>query len=294
VTTKQTDIQIETFSDNEVVVPKIVKRRGQADKITANFSKRSTFKWVPFNLLRVDFSYQRKIQAKKVVTYAHTWDQELLGTLVVSHRKDGFYYIIDGAHRFVALSLIENHPNRMWCEAFEGLTYEEECVKFHNLDNYRDNLTPGASFRALAQGKVPIAVEITAAVNKAGMTVDYSRGPVAGNVRAYKTLQSIYKRSGSNALTKILRVCHGAWPTHTDAANAAMMLGLEIFLDKYEDQITEKALIETLSKYDPAFIVNQGRSIKGTMSSSIYSSVAMAIRSLYNKKRTTKRLPEGI
>lgn len=277
----------------ETTVPQVIHRQGKPDRIIANFTRRSHYGWLRYDQLKVDHRYQRSLVIKKAIKMAHTWNPDLDPPWVVNHRLNGGYWIIDAQHRFMALSLIENRPIKVYCQIFEGLTLEEEARYFNNLDNLRDNLTAGASFTsAVVANDDPIVIGINKAAENAGVFVDYRRGPEAGNVRAYKTLQKIYTRKGQDQLTQILRICYRAWPDHRDFANASMMLGLEIFLDKYTNQFSERILIESLSKIDPQYIINQGRVANGSLSSTIYTSVARIIRNVYNKKRTTNRLPE--
>jgi hypothetical protein len=126
------------------------------------------------------------------------------------------------------------------------------------------------------------------------MTIDYERGPVAGNVRAFRTMESVYRRRGEAGLERILRICNQAWPEHKDSASHSMVLGLEIFIDKYGDIVADKRLIEVLSKYDPSYIINSGRILNQNLSSTIYPSIATVIRSLWNKGRRVNKLPESI
>lgn len=270
--------------------PRIIKRRQQRDHITANFKRSSVYRWIPFENLRIDHTYQRRLQSKKIITMAHRWNPDRAGTLVVNKRSDGFYYIVDGQHRFGALQLIDNRPPRVFCEVYDGLTVEQEARLFHDLDSARDNLTRGASFKALVAAKDPSAIAIVAAAARAGMTVDYERGPVVGNVRAYKTLQDIYRRTDDKTLERILRICNLSWPTSTHAAPEPIMRALEILLVKYP-KINDKRLIEVLSRQTPDHVVMLGRQINGTLSSAMYPSVAIVIRNMYNNRMgVTRRL----
>lgn len=268
--------------------PKIVKRNKQRDHITANFKRRSKFMWVDFDLLRVDPSYQRRLQTQKVVKMAHNWNQDKAGTLVLSKRSDGLFYIIDGQHRYAGLSLIDNRPPKVYAEVYISLTVEEEARLFHDLDNERDNLTRGASFKALLTARDPNALAISAAAQRAGMTVDYDRGPVVGNVRAYKTLQDIHRRHGDKMLERILRVCNVSWPTNNHAAPEPILRALEILFNTYPT-VNDKRLVEVLQRTTPDEVVMKGRIINGTLSSASYASTAMVIRNMYNTRLSESR-----
>lgn len=297
MTTKKEEVtttQIEVFDEEELVTPRVVKRKGQPDRITANFKKRSTFRWIAFDSLNVDPIYQRNLRKNRAIKMAHNWNPEKMGVIVVNRRDNGMLYIVDGQHRYAALLLIENRPPRVYCEVFDGLTREEEARLFHDLDNERANLTAGASFKALLAAHDKQAISIQRAANNVGLTVDYDKGPVPGNIRAFRTLQEIHNRRDEKGLQDILYICAKAWPNSNHACSSEILYGLEIFLEKYGDnkKLDRERLISVLSLNDPRSIVNMGRIINTTLSSVVYPSVAKAIRNLYNRGMKRNRLPE--
>jgi len=292
----KTTTPVENLSEEDFKEVKVVKQpraaagRFSKDRIIANFKRRYTYRWLPFDQLKIDRSYQRRLQPRRSSSMAHNWNTDKENALVVNRRVNGTYFIVDGQHTYEALSAIENHPPRVYCKVFTGLTLEEEAQLFHDLDNERENLTPGASFKALVVAKDPAALEITRVAESVGLTVNYDRGPVPGNVRAFKSLQDIYRRGGSKGLERILRICHSAWPNNNDSTSSTLMRGLEIFLNQYGNKMDEHRLIETLSKHQPGAVVNMARNIDATLSSTIYPATAMAIKVIYNKKLTRNRL----
>lgn len=290
-----TETPVTSLDEVVEVTPRVVKRRAQPDQIFADTkNSRSHFRWVPIGNIRVDPRYQRTLQRKKIVQMAHNWNPDKFGAIVLSLRDDGFFYMIDGQHRWEALNLIENKPADVWAQVFKGLTLQEEAQLFHDLDSERDNLTPGASFKALVVAEDPVAQGIQRAAAKAGMTADYDKGPTPGNVRAFETLKAIYRRQGEAGLARILTICHSSWPDNAQAASAPLMRGLEVFLSSYGDQVDDKRLVLAFSRVDPNYIINVGRQLNGTLTSAIQDSVAIAIRMQYNKKlQPSRRLPEN-
>ena len=272
--------------------PKVVVRHGKPDQIFGNFQRNSHFGYVPTDAILVDRDrYQRKLRPSKITKMAHAWNPDKAGVIVVSKRVDGKYYVIDGQHRHQALQLMENYPTHLFCEIFENLTPQQEAQLFHDLDKERDNLTPGAAFKALRGADNPIALGIARAAEMAGYTTDYEKGPAINNLRAFKTLQEIYRRMGEDGLTNILTVLHTAWPNRKEAHSEPMLRGLETFIAKYGSQINGTRLIQVLSAQSPLYIISTARRIQEDLNSVIYASVAQTIRGLYNKKLRYK-LPE--
>lgn len=270
--------------------PRVVKRRAQPDKIYADFSDKSSFRWVPTDAIYVDRVYQRTLDKGRTTKMAHKWNQNLAGAMVVSKRSNGHFYVVDGQHRHAAIQAMENPPEFVYCQVFEGLTVEEEALLFHDLDTLRRSLTSGQAFTALMAAKDPAALGITRAAEANGLTVDYNRGAVAGNLRAFKTLQLIYHRSGEEMLTRILRVVSQAWPTDPHAGASTVLKGLETFLKRYPTA-NHRLLVESLGRTTPGQIDAQARAINGSlMSSAIDKAVSNVILANYNKGKRTGRL----
>lgn len=263
-----------------------IKRKGgkfAAEPISANFNNAAfRYGWVPTDAVLVG-KYQRKLQRSKIIKMAHNWDQNKVGTFVVNHRTaTGQYFVIDGQHRHAAMQLIENYPTHIYCQIFENLSYEDEAQMFHDLDSERDNLTPGAKFTALIEAKNPVALGIKDVAERAGYTVMYSEGPKHGNLRAYKTLQDIFRRTGSAGLYRILATSKTAWPNNSEATSEPMLRGLELFFQKYP-QADDARLVKVLGLTTPMYVIATARRIQEDLSSVIYSAVAQTIRGIYNK-----------
>lgn len=287
-------VEQEMFEMETLVQKKpVIKKRAQApDTIRANFDNSGfKFGWIPTNSILVDPAYQRLLQKKKIIKMAHTWDQDKLGVFVVNKRvASGQYFVIDGQHRHAAMQLIENYPTHVYCQIFEGLTLEQEAQKFHDLDNERDNLTPGASFKALLTAKDPIALGIKNVAEAMGYTVDYHTGPIVNNLRAYTALQNIFRRAGAAGLARILATTQKAWPNRKEATSQPMLVGLEYFFQKYPNA-DDNRLVTILSATTPISVISIARRLQEDLSSSYYVTVAQTIRGLYNKKLRYK-LPE--
>lgn len=259
--------------------------------IQGDFTPKSTFEWVPTDRLLVDVLYQRNLEKSRVSVMANNWNQSLAGVIMVNLRDNGNYYVMDGQHRHAALQLMENTPEKVWCEVFRGLTPEQEAKHFADQEKRR-NLTTGARFKARVASKDITALEIVEAVTDAGLTVNYMAGPIPGNLRAYGTLTEIHRRRGKHGLARILKTVAGAWPHSEYQGSRPILNGLETFFAKYGDKVNDERLISTLSLTEPHIIVAQAHSITATLSSQISPAITSIIRSLYNKSLRKNRLPE--
>ncbi len=279
-------LQPVAVSQSQKVKQGLVKRATKGKFVAepigpANFTAKFKFGWVPTDALLVD-RYQRVLRKPKVLKFARNWDQNKVGIFVVNIRHNGAYYVIDGQHRHAALQMIENYPSHIYCQIFEGLSYEEEALMFHDLDSERDNLTPGASFNALLEGKDANALGITAVATSLGFTLEVGATTKQNNLRAFKTLQDIYRRVGTSGLTRILNVIKQSWPSQTSSTSEPILRGLELFFDKYPHADDER-LVKVLAPTTPMYVIGTARRIQEDLSSVIFAAVGQTIRGMYNK-----------
>jgi hypothetical protein len=265
-------------------------KKFQKDTILASFATRSHFGYVPLDELEVDYTYQRNPDKKRISVMAHQWNQDLAGAIVVNQRENGKYYVVDGQQRLGAMQRIDNKPDRAWAQIFEGLTLEQEAMLFHELDTKRYGLTKGAIFTALVAAKDKAALEILEAARENGMEIDYHAHPGPGYLRAYDTLMQIHRRRGKERLSQIIRIVSKAWPNDRNAGAAAILVGLERFIERYP-KANERHLIDALSKRTPREIENLARTLSNAMSSALGAAAGRAIMGLYNKGLTKNRLP---
>lgn len=279
-------------TDFDLKPVKVTKRQGKTDIIHADFDTTAFhFGWVPTDSIKIG-TYQRKLRKPRAIKMAHTWNQNKVGIFVVNHNTTtGEYKMLDGQHRLVSMKMIEDYPSHIYCQIFENLTHKQQAIMFHDLDSDRENLTPGASFVALIEGEDPVALGIKAVAENLGFSVDYRiDGPKLNHLRAYKTLQDIFRRVGATGLTTILSVARDAWPNKAEATSEPMLRGLEVFFQKYPNA-DYKRIINTLSATNPMYVIGTARRIQEDLSSVIYTAVAQTIRGLYNKGLRYK-LPE--
>lgn len=288
-----TDVKAVSFREGiDLSRGKTVKRRGERDEILGDFTTKSNFGNVPLDKVRVDPTYQRDLATKRVTTMAHRWDQDLFGVPVVNLRSDGYYYLIDGQHRFESLRLMKNPPSSIFCQVFVNLTIEQEAALFQQLDTARRGLTAGADFKARLVAGDRAAQEIVEAARANGLTASYSSsGP--RNLRAFTTLLAIHRRVGKHGLNRIFKVISQAWTGDQYVGSSHILLGLETFFNHYPPrEINDKHLIEVLSKESPAGLEAKGKNMSDSLSSVISTGIARSIVGLYNKKMRSNRLAE--
>jgi hypothetical protein len=109
----------------------------QLDKLTrygwSVKGKRGVPKDIPKNQIRIDLTYQREPTIGKVQKIQSEFNWPAFGRIMVSSRKDGFFYVFDGGHRLTATmsrSDIKNIP----CDVFIFDSIQEEASAFRDAN----------------------------------------------------------------------------------------------------------------------------------------------------------------
>ena len=90
--------------------------------------------------------YQRILNMKNVAGIVKNFDPAKLGVLVVSHRADGTYAVLDGQHRLAALRRLGYDAAN--CIVLEGMTIRQEADYFRRQNENKQSLRINDTFNA--------------------------------------------------------------------------------------------------------------------------------------------------
>lgn len=198
--------------------------------------KGKTYKVLPIGKLRIDEEYQRQL-IQKAVTINSTdgvYAERAMRPITVSYRKDGWYYILDGQHRY-EINLIRGELEVM-CEIHTGLDQAAEAGLFTLLNNQR-TVNSGAKFRAGVVHRDPTCLRIQEVVQGQGFNLCLVRGrpSTINNLRSTSALRKVYGW-GENILRDTLRIIKGCYTIgsdgtiHPDALKDIFLLGFAFAL----------------------------------------------------------------
>ncbi len=124
--------------------------------------------------LRVDTEYQRSLEAKAsqrlISKLAQHWNWDLCQPLVVSRRRGGELYVIDGQHRWEAAKL-RGDIQQLPCVVVEYESAADEAASFVNLNQRRRPLSKIDLFKAAVASEDKQACAIVEALAYAELTV---------------------------------------------------------------------------------------------------------------------------
>ena len=245
-----------------------------------------TFKPINLNELKVDSSYQRVPDPRRIVRMVRNFDIRLVGALVCSVREDGIY-VIDGQHRLEVMRA--KGETEAWCELHYGLTPADEAQMFYHLDSDRATLNSGDAFRALLSAEDKLALDVKAIIESAGLQPTF-RGNVVNGVRSFKTIMNVVVIHGLSVVGDALQVLANAWRGQRNIAAATILQGMVLFLQTYPN-VDRRELSHSLAEHSsPARLTQLARNISGGLSWGSQVGAAQAILGTYNYHRSSNRL----
>jgi hypothetical protein len=239
------------------------------------------FEVIPLDELGVDAAYQRPLTSFWQ-TVRDNFKPALVGTLVVSERKNGSKWIIDGQTRWEAMRAIglSNVP----CLVYEGLTKQQEADLFGDLQTQRRGMRTYHRFRAQLVAKKPEAIGIAKVATDAGFELGVNES--RDTLQSIAALERAY-RVGPEHLADVLGIIHDVWGTEEKTAVAAQIIaGLSTFIRKQE-RLDYERLRDRLKDVTPQLLINRASQIRegagpGTGAA---GSVSQAILSEYMRKK---------
>jgi len=183
----------------------------------------STLMMLHKGCLQLDLPYQRQASNAIVMRIRSEWDDQLLGTLMVSFR-DEVYNLLDGMHRVLA-ALGRADITVLPCRVFYGLTLEQEAKLFERFNTKRNSVRVIDRFKALLIARDPIAVAVERTLALRDFTVS-ARPMHHRHIKAVTQLCSIMETQGSEALFWVVRMAADIASVRTDVVNEELLRGL--------------------------------------------------------------------
>lgn len=182
----------------------------------------TTYKIIGLDKMKVDSSYQRFPNDKRIKTIAKKWDDMKANLIHVSKRVDG-YYVIDGNHTRLAAELAGkiNLP----CRVYEGLTIEQEAALFSELNNSQKKPTFAEMLKANAlSGKQPEKGYVDC-LDQAGLEYSLTKSQ-KGKIKCHSALFDIYKTTSHQQMLRAMKTAKLAAADRSDFFQTGFFPGL--------------------------------------------------------------------
>lgn len=256
-----------------------------------------TIKTLRADHLAVDRRVQRSLDPRRVDKLAETFDKAALGTVIISHRNDGVYHIVDGQHRIAAMKQAGFGDDDVSCMVHEGLSLAEEAALFRQHNDTKQ-VRPTTKFVIRVIEGEPKAVKLSKALSRHGWAVTGATG--RGYFTAVAALEWVHDGGGlfepdnTGVCDTVLNVLTVAYGHNPDGVRNELIRGLGLVILRYGEELDLRKLSVNLAEHDggPLGVIGDARQLKKLRSDNIANSMAEVLVGMVNKGRRTKRIPE--
>lgn len=219
---------------------------------------------LPLEYMKVDHQmYQRPVQSH-VYTLAKNWKDDRCNPILVNYRGDGYFYIIDGQHRYEALKI--KGMDSVVCEILVGLTVKQEADLFVEQNVGTKKLSPYDTFKAnVCRGEI-----IDSIINKlcCEYGINVRKVNSSKNLKCLTAVRRILKNEkngfgnnyerGTDIIRWIFSVIEkSGWENDSKGYSQATVMALKSIYTKYETELTKITgyLVNFMKRYTYAQIL---------------------------------------
>lgn len=271
------------------IVPRAVtpKRSAPEPKLLADSGDAGAIEVVRIEDLHRDMAYQRAINQQLVDEIARTWDIAAAGPIVVSRRKNGDLYIVNGQHRTAAAK--QAGEREIIAQVINGLTPREEAI-LRLKGNRRRTDTPMERFAAqIAAGDVETH-EIRRIVESLGGRVN-SHPDQATGINAISALEAIYRKDGGTLLVRTLELLRdGFGSLDGPCVSVNALKAAAWFLEQHGgDGASRARMVERMQTLGPLDLARRARDHKAVNGGSMWTNYYRAMLVAYNERLSPSR-----
>lgn len=189
--------------------------------------------------LKIDSQVQGSLQVKRVTNIVENFNPKFVGTIVVSKRSNGEYFVMDGFHRSTALKRLD--IDEVFCEIHEGLTLEDEAQYYLAYNKHRKNPKAVDDYKVSITAGVQEVIVVDSILKELGVEVSESE------FRSPKALLDIYKNYGFEITKMSVELYSDAWGKKSLIGKYLKVLAK--FIKDNEEKIDLSILVNSMKKY---------------------------------------------
>ena len=221
------------------------------------FVPRVHFELIPIKDLVSNQDYQRNLSDSHIIRASEEFDVYQINPVKVS-RRNGINYVFNGQHTIEIVAMVSgSRETPVWCMIYDDLSYEHEADIFANQMKHVRPLHPYEIFKANIEAGNPEQLMIRDLVHSYGLTIGKTKVP--GMVVAVSSLESIFKKYGYHALSRVLRLCVGAWEGDPSSLSANMLNGVARLVVTYGDKLKDEEFKEKVGAISARQIGRQAK-----------------------------------
>ena len=246
---------------------------------------------ISVNDMKVDMSYQRTPNEKRIRRIAREWDDMQANLIYLSHRSDG-YYVIDGNHTRLAYELTGG--KFLNCRVYENLSKEDEARLYEKLNTSQKKPKFAEILKARIEAGDQLATSYIQLLDDVGIKYSFTQSSSDCTIKCHAALLEIYKKTTSITMRRALSTAKKAADGRNEFYQVGFFPGLcDIVVNHPE--LDDKRLIDRVRKTssskvrDIADKYKRGASAGGCGVTANYRKTYIDI---YNGQKTTGRIEE--
>lgn len=247
---------------------------------------KSNLTMLPTSKLR-STEYQKSINNTQVSYIVSNFDVRLFDPIIVSKRRDGFYYVIDGQHRLQACKRMKK--KEIPCFIVDATSKEEEAKLFRliNCKSAKRAANPCDDYNAALIAEDVETTAINTIISRWMFKVNSHKEDNC--ICAVSTLRWIYKHFGEQLLNVEMEILRKAYNGISVSLQSNFLKGLAYFLDanKKNKYFDLSCFIQKLKQSDPQNIL---RELNGRTRISLDFLAVNLFTNIYNYHKKTNRI----
>lgn len=243
--------------------------------------------------LKVDGTYQREPNKKRIKKIATEWDNAKANLIHVSQRQDG-YYVIDGNHTRLAYEKIGGE--KIACRVHKGLTIQDEARLFSELNSSQKKPSFNEVLRAKAAANSSLESSYLKLLDEANIKYVFTSGAHGCAIKCHQALLQVYKTTTQEIMLDAFRTAKLAADGREIFYQSGYFTGLCSLIVKHQE-IDRERLVEKVRKATASQIREIAEKFKGPIisgSNSATKNYRLAFIAIYNSglRNKNKRIKE--
>lgn len=250
--------------------------------------------WIPVKNLSVVWRQsQRELDERWSKQIAETFDPDYFGTITVCKANgNGFFHVIDGQHRSVAIRELFGENECIPCNVFDVDDPKRAAQIFDRINTARKSPDSVSTFKVRVTAGSEIEMAVNAVIKSCGYKVNNNR--TDGTIRAVGSCTQSFKLYGPEALRSALKTLADTWERNSDAVDGTLIRGFAFFFHQFGSEIERARLIERIGKkYTPGKLLSAAKAAKeGLVCNSLAEAISYVLQCVYNEGLRGRRLGE--
>lgn len=253
-------------------------------EVEVDFDRPWSEEVLPLIALRIDRKYQRDVKNTLVNTIGAAFDLALAGYIVVSRRKSGALYVIDGQQRMMGAR--KAGETEILARVFDGLDLKTEAQYYDKLNDTQPQNTH-ERFKAAYVAGDPDVHAIYNIVHSFGAAIYGIDGKGDDTIAAIAALRSVFKQGNEWGLTSTLATIRLAFDEVSRTTTPSGFLkAIFYFIDRH-DGIDQQRLAKRIS--ETGIIVLKQRAIAFTTNAADATGYYIALVEAYNHRLSEQK-----